>query len=190
LPFEAWIEAMSAQRVLVIDDEVPISLMMQGMLRELGYEVAGPRATRMKALALIESASTRFDAATVDIDLDGEPCAGVIAALNQRGIPFIVVTGFVDQDLPEYVRGRPVRGKPFTADDLRNALATLSLRACEAAPRQFAKSQPVLLFNIADRPFRRLGCAARRRQQGARAPHRAFSACGDSGHGRERRFCR
>jgi CheY-like chemotaxis protein len=120
---------MSAQRVLVIEDEVLISLMMQGMLRELGYDVAGAAYHADEALALIESESTRLDAATVDIDLDGEPCAGVVAALNQRGIPFIVVTGFVDQYLPEYVRGRPVLSKPFTADDLRSALAPLSLRA-------------------------------------------------------------
>ena len=118
---------MSAHRVLVIEDEVLISLMVQGMLRELGYEVTGAAYHANEALALIESA--RFDAATVNIDLDGKPCADVVAALSQRGIPFIVVSGFFDQDLPEYVRGRPALNKPFTVDDLRSALITLLLRA-------------------------------------------------------------
>jgi two-component system, chemotaxis family, sensor kinase Cph1 len=117
---------MSKQRVLVIEDEVIISLMLQEMLRELGYDVVAAAYHADEALTLIKSASTRFDAATVDIDLDGEPCAGVVAALNQQGIPFIVTTGIVDKYLPEHVRGRPVLGKPFTAEDLMRALEALS----------------------------------------------------------------
>ena len=120
------VTAMSTQRVLVIEDEVLISLMLQGMLKELGHEIAGAAFHADAALTLIESSSTRFDAATVDIVLDGEPCAGVVAALNQRGIPFIVVTGFLDRYLPECVRGRPVLSKPFTVDDLQKSLKVLS----------------------------------------------------------------
>jgi CheY-like chemotaxis protein len=116
-------------RILVIEDEVLISLLMQGMLRELGHEVAGVAHHEDEALALIESSRTRFDAATVDISLDGEPCSGAVAALHRRGIPFIVVTGFLDQDLPEYVRGCPVPGKPFTADELGKVLDILSASA-------------------------------------------------------------
>ena len=99
------------------------------MLRELGYDVTGAAYHAHEALALIESASARFDAATVNIDLDGKACADVVAALSQRGIPLIVVSGFVDQDLPAYVRGRPALGKPFTADALRSGLLALLLRA-------------------------------------------------------------
>jgi hypothetical protein len=56
----------------------------------------------------------------------GEPCIGIVAALNQQGIPFIVTTGVVDKYLPEHVRRHPVLGKPFTAEDLMKALAAFS----------------------------------------------------------------
>jgi CheY-like chemotaxis protein len=113
------------RRILVIEDEVMIALMLEAMLTECGCGVAGRAFHLQEALRLIDGASARFDAATVDIELDGEPCAAVVAALDQRDIPFIVVTGFADRYLPKCLQGRPLLGKPFTSDDFQKALDAL-----------------------------------------------------------------
>jgi CheY-like chemotaxis protein len=126
--------ARSSPRLLVIEDEVPISLMMQSMLEELGYQVAGVAYTAAEALAIIESAES-LSAATVDVDLNGETCEPVVAALNQRGVPFIVVTAYAGQALPDCVKGRSVLGKPFTAKDLQGAFAALPLTPASSPDR-------------------------------------------------------
>jgi CheY-like chemotaxis protein len=126
--------AKSSPRLLVIEDEVLISLMMQTMLEELGYQVAGVAYAAAEAVAIIESAES-LSAATVDIDLNGETCEPVVAALNQRVVPFIVVTGYAGQALPNCVKGRPVLGKPFIAEDLQRALAALPLTPASSPDR-------------------------------------------------------
>jgi CheY-like chemotaxis protein len=115
------------RRILVIEDEMLIALMLQGALAELGYQVAGRSRTVTDALAMIEADAQGFDAATLDINLGGEHSHLVADALDAHGIPFIIVTGYDDPKLFGF-EGRPIVHKPFLPEQLHQALQSLRPR--------------------------------------------------------------
>jgi CheY-like chemotaxis protein len=104
-------------RILIIEDEALISVMLQEMMRDLGLMIAGVALSTDEALALIEGPQW-FDAASLDINLQGEIGEAVVHALDARGIPF-------ERDLLPTFQGRPFLQKPFLADDFMAVLAQL-----------------------------------------------------------------
>jgi DNA-binding response OmpR family regulator len=111
-------------RILVIEDEALIAMMIEDTLQGVGAEVMGIAATVGDALSLIEevSAAGGIDAAVLDVNLSGQVAVDVADALAERCIPFLFVTGYGGS----YDRGRhiaaPILGKPFDASDLLAAL--------------------------------------------------------------------
>lgn len=112
------------RRILIVEDEMMIALMLESMLTDLGCEIPVTAVTTTEALAIIETDARIFDAATVDLNLHGTNSADVMAALELRGIPFIITTGYDD---PASLGGftGPILFKPFSAADLERALASL-----------------------------------------------------------------
>jgi CheY-like chemotaxis protein len=111
-------------RILVVEDEALIALMIMQMLERLGLEPVGPAATSREALALI--AAERIDAALLDLRLGDEGSPGSVApALERRGIPFVVVTGFLAAHVRRLIPGHPVLTKPFSEAALGRALGRL-----------------------------------------------------------------
>jgi len=84
--------ALAGSRILVIEDEPLVAMMVEDMLVECGAEVIGPASTLADAFALAEAGG--FDAALVDVNLNGERSDAVAALLRERGIPFIYATGY------------------------------------------------------------------------------------------------
>jgi CheY-like chemotaxis protein len=78
-------------RVLVLEDEPLIAMMMQEWLTELGCETVGPAHTVATALALIKDGS--LSGAILDVTIGNGDCAPVAEALRQKGIPFALATG-------------------------------------------------------------------------------------------------
>src|SRR5215468_1419490 len=79
-------------RVLLVEDEALIAMMMEDMLEEFACEVS---ATAGELDQAIEAARTQaFDMAFVDINLRGVPAWPVAEVLRERGIPFAFVTGY------------------------------------------------------------------------------------------------
>jgi CheY-like chemotaxis protein len=111
-------------RILIIEDEALISVMLQEMMQDLGLMIAGVALSTDEALALIEGPQW-FDAASLDINLQGEISEAVVHALDARGIPFMVTTGYEARDLLPAFQGRPFLQKPFLADDFTAVLAQL-----------------------------------------------------------------
>jgi CheY-like chemotaxis protein len=113
----------AGRRVLIVEDEFLIRMLLEDMLTELGYEigaVAG-RVDEAKELA----ASTQCDLAILDVNLDGQDVYPVADLLAKRGLPFIFVTGYGGRGLPENYRSHPVLQKPFQLDELKKMLARL-----------------------------------------------------------------
>src|SRR6266566_4880464 len=110
--------ATQAKRVLVVEDEVMIRMMLEDMLGELGYTVAAEAARIDEALEATKNAD--FDLAILDANLDGHPVSPVADALVTRGTPFVFATGY--GDVPEPYRGRPMLTKPFQMDGLKQML--------------------------------------------------------------------
>jgi len=93
------------------------------MLDELGYGVAAAVGTVSEARQF--AASGEFNAAILDVNLDGEEIYPVADILAKRGLPFVFITGYGERSLPEPYRGRPALQKPFQAEQLKSTLAGL-----------------------------------------------------------------
>lgn len=113
------------KRILVVEDEPLIAMMLEDFLDVLDKEVAGTADTVASAIALIDAGG--IDAAILDVNLrGGEKSAPVADALAARDIPFVFATGgSADGDLGEH-SDRPRLQKPFTMDGVSKALDALA----------------------------------------------------------------
>jgi CheY-like chemotaxis protein len=109
------------RRILVVEDEMMIAMLVEDMLSELGCSVVGPAHALDTALDLART-EIGLDAALLDVNLGGQPVFAVADALRAKGVPAIFSTGYGDAGLREVDRGSPVLQKPFRAGDLARAL--------------------------------------------------------------------
>lgn len=114
-------EPLQGRRILVVEDEMMIAMLVEDMLDELGCTVVGPAHALPAALDLA-SGPTEIDAALLDINLGGQPVFAIADALRARGVPMIFSTGYGEAGLRDVDRGSPVLQKPFRANDLADAL--------------------------------------------------------------------
>lgn len=110
-------------RVFIAEDDDLILMVLEDILDELGYTVAGTAGTVKGALASIDQ--QQFDVAIVDVKLSDGSVEPFADELVKRNIPFALATGFASQDLIARYRGCPVLHKPYMLDDVRAALALL-----------------------------------------------------------------
>lgn len=110
-------------RVLVVEDEMMVSMLIEDMLGDLGCEVIGPASRIEDALVLVDSAA--IDCAVLDVNLGGQPIFPLADILRERGAPFAFATGYGDAGLREADRGTPVLQKPFREIDLARVLGEL-----------------------------------------------------------------
>ena len=118
-------------RVLVVEDESMVTMLIEDMLARLGCAVAGVAARLDEALHMVSSLG--IDAAVLDLNLDGVRTYPVAEALAQKGIPFVVATGYGASGLPEPLRGSPVLSKPFRRQDLADALTAALARMARSS---------------------------------------------------------
>jgi DNA-binding response OmpR family regulator len=113
----------TGRRILVVEDEMLIGMLLEDMLADLGFEVAGviPRVNE----ALAAAQQDNFDLAILDVHLNGQAVFPVADSLIAREVPFVFATGYGERGLPEKYRGRPILQKPFARDDLEKILKTL-----------------------------------------------------------------
>lgn len=109
-----------AKRVLIVEDDVMIRMLIEDMLGDLGYAAAVHAARLDDALAAARTAD--IDIAILDINLNGQTTGPVAEALDARGTPFIFATGYGEHGLPEAYRSRPTLKKPFQIDGLKRML--------------------------------------------------------------------
>ena len=113
--------ALQGRRVLVVEDEMMIAMLVEDMLAELGCAVVGPAHALDAALDLARNEGG-IDAALLDVNLAGQPVFAVADALREKGIPAVFSTGYGEAGLRDVDRGAPVLQKPFRAGDLARAL--------------------------------------------------------------------
>jgi CheY-like chemotaxis protein len=115
----------SGLRVLLVEDENLVALLLEDMLAELGHTVVGPVARLDKALETVQLEA--FDVAILDVNINGEESYPIAEALAARGIPFVFSTGYGKKSLPAPYSERPALQKPFQRHDLQKLFAELSL---------------------------------------------------------------
>ncbi len=114
---------LTGRRVLVVEDEALVAMLVEDALLDAGASVIGPAATVAEALALLERETP--EAAVLDLNLAGETSTPVADALAARGVPFVVATGYGADGLPAGHAEVPVLAKPYDPDDLTAALSRL-----------------------------------------------------------------
>lgn len=112
------VESPSALRLLVVEDEMLIALMIEEMLRDLGHVVIGPVGGVTPALQLLQEGAAEVDGAVLDVNLNGEPVYPVADALRARGLPFVFVTGYDAAGIASRYAAVPILQKPFRPEQL------------------------------------------------------------------------
>ena len=108
-------------RLLVVEDSYLLILTLETMCEDLGWQIVGPTSRLDQAMAMARTET--FDAALLDVNLDGEMSWGVADVLTARGIPFAFSTGYDQTDmLPDHLVGSPVVAKPYRLDDVERQL--------------------------------------------------------------------
>jgi CheY-like chemotaxis protein len=115
----------AGKRVLVVEDEMLIGMLLEDMLTDLGHQVVGVTARVKEALEAVRKDD--FDFVILDVHLHGESAFPVADALIAAGRPFVFATGYGERGLPENYRKNPVLQKPFAKDDLERVLKTVVL---------------------------------------------------------------
>lgn len=115
------IDGLTDSRILIVEDESLVAMLLETILEDMGCQPLGPVATVDEALAFLESGAA-LDAALLDVNVAGREVFPVAAMLEARGVPFVFSTGYGEGGLPEAWRGRPTIQKPFTEAAVRDAL--------------------------------------------------------------------
>jgi DNA-binding NtrC family response regulator len=113
---------LSARCILVVEDEYFLSDELRQVLEDEGATVLGPVARVDRALALV-GASTRIDAAVLDINLNGEMAFPIVDVLMARRVPILLVTGYGEADVPERYAGISRCHKPVEPGEIARTVA-------------------------------------------------------------------
>jgi two-component sensor histidine kinase/response regulator RpfG family c-di-GMP phosphodiesterase len=104
-------------RVLLVEDEALVAMMIQDSLAEFGFQVVGPLSTASEALAAARE--SHFDAAVLDINLGDGLVYTVAEILGVRGVPFVFVTGYDVDSIDPRFSDIPILQKPIERDMLQ-----------------------------------------------------------------------
>jgi CheY-like chemotaxis protein len=110
------------KRVLVVEDEIIVAMLIEDMLTELGHVMVGSATTVAAALALAEAKAGQFDVAILDVNLAGERSFPIARRLTCDGVRFIFATGYGQSGVDERFRGTVTLKKPFRLEELAAAL--------------------------------------------------------------------
>jgi CheY-like chemotaxis protein len=113
-------------RVLVVEDEVIVAMSLEDMLMDLGCSVVGPATNFDDAMALAECGG--FDAALLDVNLNGKRSEPVAELLRVQSIPYALITGYGSAALGSSGEGPPVLSKPCSPNALEQLLKRIADR--------------------------------------------------------------
>jgi CheY-like chemotaxis protein len=109
-------------RILIVEDEPLIALMLADMLADLGYHVAASVTQVGEALSVLDDIT--IDIALLDVNIGAQKIDPVADRLAARGTPFIFTTGYGNAGVPANYADRAILQKPFHINDLETILQT------------------------------------------------------------------
>lgn len=114
------IEALSGRRILVVEDESLVAMLLETILEDMGCTPVGPASNVDEGLVM--ATDEALDAALLDVNVAGRQVFPIATALKARGVPFVFSTGYGEGGLPDEWRGHATVQKPFTEAAIRQAL--------------------------------------------------------------------
>ena len=115
-------EPLRGRRIMVVEDEMLIAMLIEETLVEQGCTVVGPFNTVADALDAARSAEVAV--AVLDVNLHGQRVYPVAEALEARGIPFVLLSGYGTDAIPAEHPDWVACAKPFMPNDLIHALSS------------------------------------------------------------------
>ncbi len=112
---------LTGRRVLVVEDESLVAMLLETSLEDMGCTPVGPAANIDDGLRMATDGE-RLDAALLDVNVAGRQVFPIAEALKARGVPFVFSTGYGEGGLPDEWRGQATIQKPFTEAAVRDAL--------------------------------------------------------------------
>lgn len=110
-------------KVLIVEDEALIAMLLEEMLVDKGFEVSGHASTLDEAEAMARS--TEADVAILDVSLGGNYVFSVAEILQERNIPFVFTTGYGSIGIEQGWEKYPVFTKPYDIDPVTETLNKL-----------------------------------------------------------------
>jgi len=126
---------LKGRRILVVEDSPVVAPFTAELLAELGCEVLGPAPNMAAARELVDDESI-IDAAMMDVHIRGERVFPLCDALDARGVPFVLTSGYADWQMPDKWQDRPRLSKPYTIEQVEEALADLLNLGSSLSPPQ------------------------------------------------------
>ena|SRR5947209_14118788 len=125
------------RRILVVEDSPVVGPFTAELLGELGCEVVGPAPNMAAARELAEAGG--YEAALMDVHIRGERVFALCDLLESKGVPFVLTSGYADWQIPDKWRDRPRLQKPYTLDQVREALSMLPSASAAVAHNESAR---------------------------------------------------
>jgi CheY-like chemotaxis protein len=116
-------EELSGRRILIVEDSPVLAPFTADVLAELGCEVAGLAPNMAVAREMVDAGE--FDAALMDVHIRGERVYPLCEVLAAKGVPFVLTSGYADWTMPEKWDDRPRLQKPYTIEQVEEALSSL-----------------------------------------------------------------
>ena len=114
---------LDGRRILVVEDSPVVAPFTAEVLADLGYQVVGPAPNMATARELIDGEI--FDAAIMDIHIRGERVFSLCDALLEKGVPFVLTSGYADWELPDKWQHAPRLQKPYTIEQVQEVLSVV-----------------------------------------------------------------
>src|SRR4051812_35823077 len=121
-------------RVLVVEDEALIAMLVEDMIHDSGGEMVGSAGKLTDAVDLARKAQA--DVALLDLNLGGALTYPVADVLRQRGVPIVFTSGYGSHGVIERFRDCPILDKPFDQHSLEQAIDTALRSDTHAAVRK------------------------------------------------------
>ena len=115
--------SLAGTRLMVVEDELLVSMLLEEILTDLGAAVAGPYGRLADGLAAARA--ERFDGAILDLNLAGQAAEPLADLLMARGMPFVFITGYQRDSIDRRYANVPVLPKPIDATALESVLLAL-----------------------------------------------------------------
>jgi PAS domain S-box-containing protein len=119
------LDTTDRKRIMLVEDEALVGMMMRDMLVDLGYFVVGPFCSVAEAHSA--SQTHQFDCAILDLNIGGDMAYPIARMLEARGVPFIFAAGYGPESMDRRYAHVPILQKPISRDTLetflRNQLA-------------------------------------------------------------------
>lgn len=125
---------LHGKRVLVVEDEAIVCMMIEDFLNDIGCRVVATAGTLEEALAT--STAADLDVAILDVNLAGKLSYPVATVLTSRRIPFLFATGYGVAGLPADLKDVPILCKPFVLEQLEVTLRIALMKSAQAVAQK------------------------------------------------------